>query len=410
MINARRRYNIGNMSAHPQLPAARRILGDLIAHQTEPPHGNIPMCDYVGNILRAAGFVVRTSRTADGRKESLFAALGDDGTTAADNKRRGIVLSGHSDVVDASSQSGWNTPPFEMREKGGVVFGRGACDMKGFLACALASAHSFADTKLAEPLYFAMSRDEEVGCIGMPDILALMRDAGAYPRLAIVGEPTTMQVVAGHKSGAEMRTTFSGTAAHSSRPDDGVSAIDYAARFAAFLLECGTKMKADGDTTPSPFTPPYDTINIGVIKGGAAKNIIAASCEMLWLYRALPEHNTADFIAKTDRYINEVLLPQMRASGHPASVDNRPLASYPGLIPNGDSAAVQLAMRLTNTDKWHTAPYGADAGQFAEDGVSTVIVGPGDIAYAHKPNEQISADDLSECLLFLDRLRATMSD
>lgn len=397
------------MSAHPNLPEARRILADLIAHQTEPPHGNLPMCDYVGNILRAAGFAIHTSRTADGQKESVFAALGDDGTNLANGKRRGIVLSGHSDVVDASSQSGWKTPPFEMREKDGILFGRGACDMKGFIACALASAPAFAKAKLAEPLYFAMSRDEEVGCIGMPDMLALMRDAGAYPRLAIVGEPTTMQVVAGHKSGAEMRTIFTGTAAHSSRPDDGVSAIDYATKFAAFLLECGEKMKAAGDVN-SRFTPHYDTINIGVIKGGAAKNIIAASCEMLWLYRALPQSDIGGFIAKTDNYINETLLPQMRASGHPASIDNRPLASYPGLIPDETSPAVQLAMDLTNAERWHTEPYGADAGQFAEDGIPTVIIGPGDIAYAHKPNEQISEDDLSECLLFLDRLRAAMSD
>ncbi|MGI9337778.1 MAG: acetylornithine deacetylase [Gammaproteobacteria bacterium] len=396
--------------SHPQLPAATRILGDLIAHQTEPPHGNLPMCDYVGGLLRAAGFACHTSRTADGNKESLFAALGE-GANAANDKRRGVILSGHSDVVDASSQSGWQTPPFEMREKGGILFGRGACDMKGFLACVLASAPAFAKAKLAEPLYFALSRDEEVGCIGMPDILTLMRQAGAHPRLALVGEPTKMQVVAGHKSGAEMRTTFTGTEAHSSRPDDGVSAIHYATRFAAFLLDCAKEMKeaAAKDDNANPFTPPYDTINIGVINGGAAKNIIAGKCEMLWLYRALPEHNVADFIGKTDRYINEVLLPQMRAAGHPADIDNRRMASYPGLIPDGNSPAVQLAMQLINTDKWQTAPFGADAGQFAEDGIPTVIIGPGDIGYAHKPNEQINTADLSECLTFLDRLRATMS-
>lgn len=394
--------------AHPQLPAATRILGDLIAHQTEPPHGNLPMCAYVAGLLRAAGFAIHTSRTADGNKESLFAALGG-GAAAGDGERRGIVLSGHSDVVDASSQSGWKTPPFEMRAAGGALFGRGACDMKGFLACVLASAPAFGKAKLAEPLYFAMSRDEEVGCIGMPDILALMRKAGARPRMAIVGEPTTMQVVAGHKSGAEMRTTFVGTPAHSSRPDDGVSAIDYAAKFANFLMECGAKMKAEGDTN-APFSPPHDTINIGVINGGTAKNIVAAKCEMLWLYRALPTNDIGEFIGKTDRHINEVLLPQMRASGHPASADNRPITIYPGLIPDANSPAVKLAMQLTNAKTWHTAPYGADAGQFAADGIPTVIIGPGDIAHAHKPNEQITADELSQCLTFLDNLRATMRD
>lgn len=393
--------------SHPQLPAAIRILGGLIARNTEQPRGNLQMCDDVGGILRAAGFAVRTSRTADGKKESLFAALGES-DDAPNGKRRGVVLSGHSDVVDASSQSGWHTPPFEMREKDGIFFGRGACDMKGFLACVLASAPSFAKAQLAEPLYFAMSRDEEIGCIGMPDILALMRQFGARPRLALVGEPTKMQVVAGHKSGAEMRTTFSGTEAHSSRPDDGVSAIHYAARFAAFLLECGEKMKKAAPAD-SPFSPPYDTINIGVIKGGAAKNIVAGSCEMLWLYRALPGHPIADFIAQTDRHIAEILLPQMRAAGHPAAIINRPIASYPGLIPDGDSPAVKLAMRLTDAGKWHTAPFGADAGQFAEAGIPTAIIGPGDIGHAHKPNEQISAAQMSECLTFLDRLRATMS-
>ena len=397
------------ISSHPRLKDATRILGDLIAQQTEPPHGNLPMCEYVGGILRAAGFDCRTSRTADGDKESLFAILGGGANDANGNGRRGIVLSGHSDVVDASSQSGWQTPPFEMREKGGVFYGRGACDMKGFLACALAAAADFAKDKLTEPLYFAMSRDEEVGCIGMPDILALMREAGARPRLALVGEPTKMRVVAGHKSGAEMRTIFTGTEAHSSRPDNGVSAVHYATKFANYLLECGEEMKKAA-IADSRFVPPFDTINIGVINGGAAKNIIAGHCEMLWLYRALPENNIGEFINKTDLHIKDILLPQMRSGGHFADICNKPLASYPGLIPDGDSPAVKLAMRLSDSDDWQTEPFGADAGQFAQDGIATAIIGPGDIAHAHKPNEHISAADLCACLEFLDRLRASMRD
>ena len=398
------------ISSHPRLKDATRILGDLIAQQTEPPHGNLPMCEYVGGILRAAGFDCRTSRTADGDKESLFAILGDGANDGSNgNGRRGIVLSGHSDVVDASSQSGWQTPPFEMREKGGVFYGRGACDMKGFLACALAAAADFAKDKLTEPLYFAMSRDEEVGCIGMPDILALMREAGARPRLALVGEPTKMRVVAGHKSGAEMRTIFTGTEAHSSRPDNGVSAVHYATKFANYLLECGEEMKKAA-VADSRFVPPFDTINIGVINGGAAKNIIAGHCEMLWLYRALPENNIGEFINKTDLHIKDILLPQMRSGGHFADICNKPLASYPGLIPDGDSPAVKLAMRLSDSDDWQTEPFGADAGQFAQDGIATAIIGPGDIAHAHKPNEHISAADLCACLEFLDRLRASMRD
>ena len=388
-------------STHPRLGDAARILGELIAFRTEQPRGNLDLCARAAELLRGAGFDCRASRTPDGEKETLFAMLGAGG-------EGGVVLSAHSDVVDASNQDGWNTPPFAMREKGGTFYGRGACDMKGFIACVLATAPDFAKAKLNEPLYFALSRDEEIGCIGMPDVLALMREANAKPRMAFVGEPTMMNVVAGHKSGAEMRTVFTGAEAHSSRPADGVSAVEYAARFANYLIKCGEQM-AQQAQSDSPFAPPHDTINIGVMRGGTAKNIIAGKCEVLWQARALPQNDLAAFIDETDDHINQTLLPMMRASGHHAEVENIRTTLYPGLIPDEESPAVQLAMQLTNTKTWQAVPFGADAGQFQQAGIATAIIGPGDITHAHKPNEQITANDLCACLNFLDNLRAKMS-
>ena len=383
--------------SHPLLSNTVSLLTTLTSFNTESELSNLELVRHVDGYLRDAGIKTTIKKDDSGDKASLLAVMGpaNDG---------GVVLSGHTDVVSVRGQH-WQTPPFELSEKDGRLHARGACDMKGFIACVLAQAPAFAAATLKKPALIALSRDEEIGSVGMPDMLALIRESGLSPAAAVVGEPTRMRVVAGHKSGFEMRTIFTGIAAHSSTPDDGVSATVPAARFVVFLADLSARMAAT-PTVESPFNPPYGIINIGIIRGGNARNIIADRCEVQWHYRPLPQDDAAAVVAEAQRHAEKVLLPMMRGGGHPAKVETVTDAAYPGLLPQPQSAAVLLAQQLLGEDGFSVAPYGADAGYFQQAGIPAVIVGPGDIAQAHKPDEFIAVDELERCLHFLDKLLA----
>ena len=288
-----------------------------------------------------------------GEKASLLANVGRLPKT-----RRGrAICPDNTDVVDALGQK-WQTAPFEMSEKDGKLYGRGSCDMKGFIACVLASLPDFLAADLHLPVHVALSRDEELGSIGMKDMLALIKESQHRPAVAIVGEPTRMAVVAGHKAGCEMRTVFTGYEAHSSMPDAGVSAVLYAARFVVFLEQLSARMAAS-PLAGSLFSPPYGTINTGILRGGTALNIIAGSCEVMWHYRPLPTDNADTVLQEVEKYLYEELLQQMRASGHPAEINNEIIARYPGLSPSPDSPAVMLAQTLSGISDYAVVPFGA---------------------------------------------------
>ena len=381
-------------SSSPHLRQAVALLGDLIAIDTSQPRPTLPLIKLAVKKLRSAG---ASCRVSSGAKGAIFATIGPLRAPG------GVILSAHADVVETRGQK-WKTPPFVMTRDGDRLYGRGACDMKGFIACVLAMAPMFGAAKLRRPLHFALSSDEEIGSVGMPDVLKLMRESGAKPALAIVGEPTRMTPVAGHKAGFEMKTIFRGVAAHSATPDQGVSAVAEAARFAVFLEELTARMAREKNPD-SPFHPPHGIINAGVIRGGVARNIIAGECELEWHYRPLPEDDSRKILTEVEAYLDDAQ-ERMRRGGHSsAQVENRTESSYPGLRVDEDSPALSLARRLLGRDDWDTAPYGADAGYFQKAGIPAALAGPGDIAQAHKPDEYIESSELEKCLDFLDALR-----
>ena len=386
--------------SHTRLSSAIKLLGELIAFNTQSAKSNLSLVEHVSNYLKNIGINSTVRLDETGEKASLLAHVGPA-------KDGGVALSGHTDVVDALGQK-WQTPPFEMTEKDGKLYGRGSCDMKGFIACVLASLPDFLAADLHLPAHVALSRDEELGSIGMKDMLALIEESGLRPAAAIVGEPTCMAVVAGHKAGCEMKTVFTGFEAHSSMPDAGVSAVHYAARFVVFLDELSAKM-ATSPTPGSPFSPPYGTINIGILRGGTALNIIAGHCEVMWHYRPLPTDDSDAVIGEVEKYLYDELLPQMRAGGHPAKIFNEAVARYPGLTPCADSPAVVLAQSLSGLSDYAVVSFGADSGHFEKDNIPAVLIGPGDIKQAHKPDEFVEISELEKCLFFLDNLRNRLS-
>lgn len=392
-------YN-GGMETHALLGEAVEWLRRLVAHNTESALPNTALVEEVRVFLANVGANVTVALDETGSKATLFATLGPqvDG---------GVALSGHSDVVDATRQE-WRTPPFELSERGGRLFARGACDMKGFVACVLAAAPAFAQAPLRKPVHIALSRDEEIGVLGMPQMLEVIRDSGPRPAVAIVGEPTEMQIVAGHKAGRDMVTVFHGRAAHSSMPAEGCCANVPAARFVLFLEELNREMAAKA-REGSLFSPPYGVVNPGLVRGGTGKNVVSARCEVAWHYRPLPDEDGEEVVARARRFAMEEVLPAMRAGGHSAWVEFLQESAYPGLTPDESSPALALARRLLGREDFAVAPYGADAGYFQQAGIAAVIVGPGSIAQAHKPDEFVETAQLVECLRFLDRLRERLA-
>ena len=386
---------------HPLLKDTISLLGKLTAHNTEPSRPNLALVDEVRDYLRAHDLPAQVELDETRQKASLLCTIGP----AVDG---GIVLSGHTDVVDALGQT-WQTPPFTLTEKSGNLHARGSCDMKGFIACVLANAPAFAAANLSRPVHIALSRDEEIGSVGMPQMLEMFRATNLAPAAAIVGEPTEMKIIAGHKAGHEMLTVFKGVAAHSSMPSAGSSATVAAARFAVFLDGLSREMAAS-PLAGSLFDPPHGSINVGILRGGTAKNIIASECVVDWHYRSLPGEDANLIIERARKYAMEELLPQMRANGHAAAdIEFMEESNYPGLLPEEDSPALALARELLGEQDYGVVPFGADSGFFQQGGIPAVLVGPGSIQQAHKPDEFIAIAQLESCLTFLDALRLRLA-
>ncbi len=373
---------------------AIRLLGDLVAFDTTSRNSNLSLIGYVSDHLDALGTKVRLIPSDDGAKANLFATLGPE----ADG---GIVLSGHTDVVPVDGQD-WSTPPFELTEKEGRLYGRGSADMKGFIACALALAPRFLEIARDKPVHFAFSYDEEVGCLGVGRMIDAIVAELPRPAAVIVGEPTSMRIANAHKGICALTTTIRGREAHSSRPDDGVNAIAVASRFVDNLYRlCDRLAETQRDER---FDPPYTTFNVGRISGGDAINIIARECLVNWEFRPIPGADAAAIAAEVDRFVDEDLLPRMRAVDDRTTVETvRDMLVPPLDAPDG-SPAEALARRATGLNNAGTLAFVTEASLFAEAGLPAVICGPGDIAQAHQPDEFVDIAQLGACLDFLERL------
>jgi len=383
----------------PDIARTREILADLVAFPSISSASNLDLIAYASDLLGAAGARLSVIRDESGTKANLFATIGPDGDG-------GIVLSGHTDVVPVDGQD-WTSDPFALREAEGRLYGRGTCDMKGFIACCLAMAPEFAARELRRPLHFAFTYDEEVGCFGARALMAELARAGVRPSAAIIGEPTMMRIIEGHKGCYEYTTEFRGLEGHGSQPDRGVNAVHYAVRYIARLLELAEELKRRAPAE-SRFQPPWTTLQVGRFEGGAARNIIAGHAVVEWEMRPVQPAD-ADYVKENiQAYIDDVLKPAMKAVSAEADIMTHVVGEVEGLEPVAESEARRIVSELTGLSEAEVVAFGTEAGLFQRAGISAVICGPGSIDQAHKPDEFVSVEQLASCLSMLERLKARL--
>lgn len=367
----------------------------LIAFPTVSSESNLEMIAHLADVLGDCGARVDIQRDESGTKANLLATIGPEGDG-------GIMLSGHSDVVPVDEQT-WQSDPFEMVEQGGKLFGRGTCDMKGFIAACLAMAPRFAEAAPTRPIHFAFTHDEEVGCIGAGHLVQMLRDKGLRPAMAIIGEPTEMRIIEGHKGCNEYTTHFHGLAGHGSAPEMGVNAVEYAVRYVARILELKDQLRARAPAG-SRFEPPWTTINVGGLHGGVAHNVIAENAWVEWDMRPV-QRGDAEFVkADLKAYCDEVLLPAMQAVYPGARIETEVIGEVEGLTPMEENEARRVVAELTGANTAGLVPFGTEAGIFQTFGMDVVVCGPGSIEQAHKPDEFIAIDQLAACLEMLEKL------
>ena len=376
---------------------ARELMDRLVGFPTVSRDSNLELIDFVEEYLSDLGVSATRVPNEDGTKAALYAHIGPqvDG---------GVVLSGHTDVVPVDGQD-WDTDPFVVTQRGDKLFGRGTCDMKGFDALALSAVPLALERGLKRPLQIALSYDEEVGCIGAPPMIDHMAAMG-IPRAdtVIVGEPSMMKVVTGHKGCIGYDVHVNGFEIHSSLQHQGVSAIMMGAK----LIDWANQVNAENAArTPDPlaadFVPPYTTLHVGVINGGTAHNITAKDCKFGFNFRILPGEDIAAWQARFEAKVAEIAA-EMQAIHPDTGIEAVQYFDVPGLVPEDAGQAEALVRRLTGENASNVVSYGTEAGQFQERGYSAVICGPGDIGQAHQPNEFISVDQFQQGEAFIGKL------
>ena len=375
----------------------------LIAFDTVSRHSNLALIDDVKAYCEQLGLTVDLTFNDAKNKANLFVTVpaGKD----ADEINHGLVLSGHTDVVPVDGQD-WTSEPFTATIRGDKLYGRGACDMKGFIACALTllpQAVKLSNAgQLRRPLHLALSFDEEVGCLGAPLLLADLKARGITPDHCIVGEPTNMAMVVAHKGIAVYRCRVHGKSAHSSLTAQGVNAISYASRLIGYVDELAQEISHRSDND-GLFDVPYSTLSVGTIQGGTATNIVPNLCEFTFDYRNLPHMTQDDILAPIQAKVAE-LNAQMQARATDTGIELLQEESVPAMTDN-DSAELQaLIIALTGDDTRHKVAYATEGGQFTNSGIPTIICGPGSIEQAHKADEYVALSEMVRCDEFLQKL------
>ena len=382
-----------------RLAMAKTLLARLIAFDSVSDRSNLPIIDFVQDYLASHGVAARRAPNASGEKAAILATIGPriDG---------GVVLSGHTDVVPVVGQP-WSSDPFTVREAAGRLYGRGACDMKGFDACVLAIAPAFGQAALTRPVHIVLSYDEETTCLGSTDVIARFGRDEPRPGMVIVGEPTMMEVADAHKSVATVRTVVTGREAHSALPALGANAVAAAADVVSEIGRLAREYEAG--PLDLRFTPPYSTLHVGMIHGGTARNILARECAFHWEFRGLPDVATASALAKVQTFVDAVALPRLARFGPGPSIKTAIEADVPPLAAEPGSAAETLALRLSRSNRTVAVSFATESGHFQAAGLPTVVCGPGSIDQAHKPDEFVEEAQLAACLTFLDNLLEDLS-
>jgi acetylornithine deacetylase len=381
--------------------ASRAIIERLISFNTVSRDSNLGLIEWVRDYLQGFGAVTRLTHDGGGKKANLFATLGD-------SKKPGLILSGHTDVVPIDGQS-WDTDPFVATERDGKLYARGSADMKGFIGIILSQAPKFVaalnDNRLDAPLHYALSYDEEVGCLGVRGLIRDLQENGIRPAGCVVGEPTSMQPIIAHKGTHRFRCAVHGREAHSSYVTHGVNAIEYAARLIVYIRQLADRL-AQIERRDYGFTVPYSTLSTGLIQGGIAANVVPKDCVFQFDLRTLPQASPDALYQEIHAYA-EALAAEMRAIDPQSGIDLKWMSQTVGLAASESDAIVQWAMKLSRNSTVGKVSYGTEAGLFQQMGVPTVICGPGDIAEAHRPNEFVALDQLAQCESFMDRMLET---
>jgi acetylornithine deacetylase len=375
--------------------SSRALLERLIGFATVSRDSNLDMIEFIRLYLEELGVESELFYNAERTKANLFATIGP-------REGGGIVLSGHTDVVPVDGQA-WTVDPFRLTERDGRLYGRGTADMKGFIASVLAAVPGFIERELKLPVHLAFSYDEEVGCLGVRPMLADLEQRDHKPALCLIGEPTELKPVLGHKGKLAMRCQVKGAPCHSAYAPYGVNAIQYAARMIGRLEEIGEQL-AQPEHHDERFDPPFSTVQTGVIKGGRALNIVPAECEFDFEVRALPGFDANQVADQLQTYAEAELLPKMRAVKSDTDIRLQPLSAYPGLVTSPDSEAARLLALLSGSMEFGTVAFGTEGGLFDQAGIPTVVCGPGSMDQGHKPDEFVTVEQLRDCDAMLGRL------
>ncbi|MEM6604769.1 MAG: acetylornithine deacetylase [Pseudomonadota bacterium] len=383
-----------NSLHQPKTLSSVDMLERLVGFPSVSRDSNLPLIDWVEDYLQPFSPTCRRTWNEERTKANLFVAIGPE-------VAGGVVLSGHTDVVPTDGQD-WHTDPFKLTEQNDRLYGRGTCDMKGFSAVFLSRLSTLNIAVMKRPLYLALSYDEEVGCIGVDRMVDDALEHFPKPAFAIIGEPTTMQIVRAHKSINAFRTVVRGKAAHSSQPHRGAGAILAAGRIIEHIDSIGRSRRAAADG--ADFEPPWTTVQVGTIEGGTAVNILPEYCGFEWEYRGLPHEDPDLVIAAVQEFIEGEVLPDLREFAPDASVETKPIARVPPLVPDPEAKAEHWVRNLRGVREGGSGSvaFATEAGSFQRAGISSVVCGPGSIDQAHQPNEFIAQSELQRCEAMID--------
>lgn len=382
------------------MSTSRDLLQALVAFDTTSRESNLQLIEFVRDYLARFEVPCELVYNEQRSKANLFATIGPA-------ELPGIVLSGHTDVVPVDGQP-WTVAPFELTERDGKLFGRGTADMKGYIACVLALVPSLVKASLRRPVHIALSYDEEVGCLGVRSLLKALEQRPVKPMLCIIGEPTELKPVLGHKGKLAMRCDIHGEACHSAYAPLGVNAIEYAAELIGELGRIGLRLKAP-EHHDERFDPPFSTVQTGVIAGGKALNIVPADCRFDFEIRALPSFDPSDVAQELKNYAEQQVLPRMRAVSEQSDIRFSQLSAYPGLATDERSEAAELIAAFSGSREFGTVAFGTEGGLFDAAGIPTVVCGPGSMDQGHKPDEFVSVEQLNGCDALLQRMLASIS-
>jgi acetylornithine deacetylase len=379
-------------------PGALAWVERLVSFDTVSRNPNLGLIETVRDELRAASIEATLTTDPSGNWANLFATVpAHDGRTQG-----GIVLSGHTDVVPVDGQN-WQSDPFQPVVREGRLYGRGTCDMKGFIGTALSLLPQMQAAKLRRPIHFALSFDEEIGCAGAPLMLAELKRRGITLDGCIVGEPTGMRPVVAHKGINVYDCHLRGFAAHSSLTPQGLNAIEYAARLICFIRDLADELRTRGPFDDL-YDVPFSTAQTSTIQGGNAVNTVPADCSFVFEFRNLPTLEPETVLARIENYARETLLPKMRSEHPNAAIEFSKIATAPGLDTSEQAAITRLVRELTCDQQQRKVAYGTEAGLFARAGVPSIVCGPGYIEQAHKADEYVALDQLLACEAFLAKL------